>query len=137
MYELFEHTADLGLRVRAPDLDALFREAAEGFFAMLFEGDAPSAGAERTFRFGLDAPRRDDLLFDWLNELLYTFDTTGCVLGGFEVRVRGARLEATARGAPLEQGERGLLREIKAITYHGLKVEPEGDGWLAEVIVDI
>jgi len=137
MYELFEHTADLGLRVRAPDLDALFREAAEGFFAMLVEGDAPSAGEERTFRFELDAPRRDDLLFDWLNELLYTFDTTGCVLGGFEVRVQGPRLEATARGAPLEEGKRGLLREVKAITYHGLKVEPEGDGWLAEVIVDI
>jgi SHS2 domain-containing protein len=27
--------------------------------------------------------------------------------------------------------------EVKAITYHGLKVEPEGDGWLAEVIVDL
>ena len=29
MYEHFEHTADLGLRVRAADLDALFAEAAE------------------------------------------------------------------------------------------------------------
>jgi SHS2 domain-containing protein len=137
MYELFEHTADLGLRVRAPDLDSLFREAAEGFFAILAEGAAPSVAEERSFRFELDAARHDDLLFDWLHELLYTFDTTGCVLRGFEVRVQGARLEATARGAPLEQEKRGLLREIKAITYHGLKVEPEGGGWLAEVIVDI
>ena len=30
-----------------------------------------------------------------------------------------------------------LDMEIKAITYHGLKVERDGDGWLAEVIVDI
>ncbi len=136
MYELFEHTADLGLRVRARDLDTLFREAAEGFFSLLVEGGPPSSGA-REFRFELEAARHDDLLFDWLNELLYTFDTTGCLLGAFEVRVRERRLEATARGAPLEPARHGLLREVKAITYHGLKVEPSDGGWLAEVIVDI
>jgi SHS2 domain-containing protein len=30
-----------------------------------------------------------------------------------------------------------LEHEVKAITYHGLKVEPADGGWLAEVIVDI
>ena len=136
MYELFEHTADLGLRVRAPDLDTLFREAAEAFFSVLVEGGPPSGGS-REFRFELEAERRDDLLFDWLNELLYTFDTTGCLLGAFEVSVREGGLEATARGGPPEPSERGGWREIKAITYHGLKVEPSDGGWLAEVIVDI
>lgn len=136
MYELFEHTADLGLRVRAPDLETLFREAAEGFFALVVEGGPPSSGA-REFRFELEAGRHDDLLFDWLNELLHTFDSTGCLLGAFEVRVTERRLEATARGGPLDPVERGRLREVKAITYHGLKVEPSDGGWLAEVIVDI
>ena len=37
MYELFEHTADLGLRVEAQDLDALFRDAAEGLFSIIVE----------------------------------------------------------------------------------------------------
>ena len=37
MYELFGHTADLGLRVRAPDLDTLFAEAGRGLFAMVVE----------------------------------------------------------------------------------------------------
>jgi len=136
MYELLEHTADLGLRVRAPDLDTLFREAAEGFFSLLVDG-GPPGGEAREFRFELEATRHDDLLFDWLNELLFTFDTTGCLLGAFEVSVRGRRLQASARGAPPEPSERGRLREVKAITYHGLKVEPSEGGWLAEVIVDI
>jgi SHS2 domain-containing protein len=136
MYELFEHTADLGLRVRAPDLDGLFREAAEGFFAVLMEGGPRSSGS-REFHFELRGERHDDLLRDWLTELLYTFETTGCLLGAFEVRVGAGRLEATARGAPPEPEVRERLREVKAITYHGLKVEPEDGGWLAEVIVDI
>ena len=30
-----------------------------------------------------------------------------------------------------------LDAEVKAVTYHGLRVEPPAEGWLAEVIVDI
>jgi SHS2 domain-containing protein len=136
MFELFEHTADLGLRVRAPDLESLFREAGEGFFSMIVE-DWSAAQATREFGFELDAERHDDLLFDWLNELLYTFDTTRCLLGRFELHVTGTRLAARAWGAPLDLAVHRLLHEVKAITYHGLKVEPTDGGWLAEVIVDI
>ena len=136
MFELFEHTADLGLRVRSPDLPTLFREAGEGLFAMI-AGERARSGPTRRFRFELRAERRDDLLFDWLNELLYTFDTTGCVLGGFEVELEGERLRGSAEGAPLDEEDRERVREVKAITYHGLRVEPAAEGWLAEVIVDI
>ena len=37
MYETFEHTADLGLRVRAADLDSLFAEAAQCLFSAIVE----------------------------------------------------------------------------------------------------
>ena len=136
MFELFEHTADLGLRVRAPDLDTLFREAAEGLFSMIVEHWEPDDTA-REYRFALRAGRRDDLFFDWLNELLYTFDTTHCLLGRFELNVAGTKLVARAWGTPLDLSVHRLLHEVKAITYHGLLVEPTDAGWLAEVIVDI
>lgn len=136
MYELFEHTADLGLRVRAADLETLFREAAEAFFGLIVE-ELPSVESGREFRFRLDAERHDDLFFDWLNELLYTFDATRCLLGRFEVTIDGWRLEASARGVPLDLSVHRVQREVKAITYHGLRVERAGEGWLAEVIVDI
>ena len=74
MYEFFDHTADLGLRVRSTDLDALFREAAEGLFAIIVEDVPVVPGAER-MDFRLQGERNDYLLFDWLNELLYVFDT--------------------------------------------------------------
>jgi SHS2 domain-containing protein len=136
MFELFEHTADLGLRVRAPDLDSLFREAAEGLFSMIVESWSAER-ATREFEFELQATRHDDLLFDWLNELLYTFDTTRCLLGRFELNVSDTKLVARAWGTPLDLSEHSLLHEVKAITYHGLLVEPTDGGWLAEVIVDI
>jgi len=136
MYELFEHTADLGLRVRAADLAGLFRDAAHGLFAMIVE-PPPAGSPVRRIPFELAGERYDFLLFDWLNELLYVFDSQRMLLGRFAVTIDGFRLQASAEGFPLDAGPYRLLHEVKAITYHGLRVERTGDGWLAEVIVDI
>jgi SHS2 domain-containing protein len=136
MYETFEHTADLGLRVRAPDLDTLFAEAAEALFAVLVE-DLGSIQTVQRLEVRLPADDREYLLFDWLRELLFRFDTEHLLFGRFEVKVSDAGLEGTAWGEPLDRSRHALAHEVKAITYHALRVEQTPDGWLAEVIVDI
>jgi SHS2 domain-containing protein len=80
---------------------------------------------------------REYLLFDWLKELLYHFDTEHRLFARFEVHVTEAGLRGTACGEPLDRSRHALSHEVKAITYHGLRVEQTADGWLAEVIVDI
>jgi len=136
MVETFEHTADVGLRVRAADLDVLFREAAEGLFSLILE-PPPSSEPEGLLTVELPGSRLDFLLFDWLAELLYEFDARRRVLGRFEVHVDEAGLYGTAARFPFDPASCRLLHEVKAITYHGLRVERTGEGWLAEVIVDI
>jgi SHS2 domain-containing protein len=79
----------------------------------------------------------DYLLFDWLNELLYVYETQRVVLVEFDVRFRNDGLTATARGEHIDPSRHELDHEVKAITYHGLRVVCEHDHWLAEVIVDI
>ena len=136
MFELFEHTADLGLRVRAPDLAALFRDAARGLFAIVVEPEPHGEPIGRR-EFAIDGGSYDYLLFDWLNELLFVFDAQRVLLGGFDVTVTERGLMAFASEFDLGGGEYRLLHEVKAITYHGLRVEKTSGGWLAEVIVDI
>jgi SHS2 domain-containing protein len=136
MYEFFEHTADLGLRVRAPDLDTLFAEAGQALFAAIVE-NLTDVRPTQSVAVQLTETDRELLLFDWLKELLYRFDAEGLVFGRFEVRVRPDGLEGTAWGEPLDPARHVLGHEVKAITYHGLTVEQSADGWLAEVIVDI
>src|SRR5439155_27271558 len=80
---------------------------------------------------------REYLLFDWLKELLYRFDAEHLLFGRFEVHVTPDGLTGKAWGEPLDRARHELGHEVKAITYHGLKVEQTPDGWLAEVIVDI
>jgi len=136
MYEVFEHTADLGLRVRAADLNELFADAARGLFAMVVE-NIEDVEEVRAVDFEIEGSDREYLFFDWLNELLYHCDTEKLILSRFEVEVTESGLRATGFGEPLDPRRHRLAHEVKAITYHHLKVEQTADGWLAEVIVDI
>lgn len=136
MYETFEHTADIGLRARAATLDDLFADIARAMFSVLVANPAAIRPVEE-LSLQLSGDRLDDLLFDWLAELLYRFETRHLLLTEFEVRVGDAGLSATVRGEPIDRTRHELEVEIKAITYHGLRVEQDNDGWLAEVIVDL
>ena len=136
MFETFDHTADLGLRVRAADLNTLFAEAATALFATVVE-DLSTVRPARQVGIELAKDELDYLLFDWLKTLLYHFDAEHLLFARFEVKVDDTGLKGTAWGEPLDRSRHELSHEVKAITYHGLRVEKTADGYLAEVIVDI
>jgi SHS2 domain-containing protein len=136
MYEFFEHTADLGIRVQAPDLNSLFAEAARALFAALVE-NPDSVQPVQQVDLRLPADETAYLLFDWLRELLYRFEVEHLLFSKFEVKVNDAGLQAIACGEPIDRSRHELAHEVKAITYHGLQVERTNDGWIAEIIVDI
>lgn len=136
MYEVFEHTADLGLRVRAASRVELFAEAGRALMSVLIANlDGIQPVQERQLRV---AGTEDDyLLLDWLNELLYCFDVERMALVEFHLTFDQGGLTARCRGELLDEERHRLEHEVKAITYHGLTVRSSDEGWLAEVIVDI
>jgi SHS2 domain-containing protein len=136
MHETFDHTADLGLRIRAADLNALFAEAAQALFAALVENPDAVAPLQR-LDVAIAGCDREYLLFDWLRELLYHFEVEHLLLSRFSVTIGADGLQGSGWGEPFDPQRHELAHEIKAITYHGLRVEQTPDGWLAEVIVDI
>ena len=136
MFEFFEHTADLGLRVKAADLNTLFAEAAQALFAAIVEDLATVQPAQK-MEVTLASDDREYLLFDWLKALLYRFDAEHWLFSKFAVDVSNDGLTGSAWGEKLDRARHVLDHEVKAITYHGLRVEQTDSGWLAEVIVDI
>ena len=136
MFELFEHTADLGLRIRAASLEELLSEAARGLLAMLVANpQAVRPVLARTFTLTANEPSY--LLFDWLNELLYAFETEKLLLSEFEIVIGEQQLQAICQGEPMDPDRHEMDHEVKAITYHELRVQQMAEGWEAEVIVDI
>ena len=136
MCELFEHTADLGLRARALDLETLFVDMATCLFSALVE-DMTTVRPVQDVAITIAGEDRAYLLFDWLKALLDHCEIDHLIFSRFEVHVTETGLVGTAWGEPFDPERHEWSHEVKAITYHELKVEQTADGWLAEVIVDI
>lgn len=135
MYETFDHTADLGLRICAADLDTLFAEAGLALLTALVE-NPQAVGDDVTFTVELPADDLEYLLFDWLRALLMKFEMERVLSSRFEVRV-GDGVTATVWGENYDPSRHEPAHEVKAITYHDLRAEKTADGYLAEVIIDI
>jgi SHS2 domain-containing protein len=136
--ETFEHTADVGLRVRGGDLDDLFRTAAVGLFDYIVANrDAVRDTEVDSFALVGDDPA--ELLVIWLNELIFRCETRHQLYTRFDVEVSddGRSLQAEIGGEAIDRQRHVLDHEVKAVTHHGVSLEREGDGWVAELILDI
>ncbi len=136
MHELFEHTADLGLRATASDLNSLFAEMAACLVSAMIE-DPACVRLTQSATIEIAGTDREFLLFDWLKEILLRFETDRMLFADFVVNVTETGLRATARGEVYDPDRHTFAHEVKAITYHELKIEQSPNQWLAEVIVDI
>ncbi len=136
--ETFDHTADVGMRIRGDDLDDLFRSAAEGVIDyIVVNRDAVRVDALESLI--LDAESTLDLLVAWLNELIFRSETRRRLYSHFNVRVAadGLHLHAEIGGESIDHDRHILDHEVKAVTHHGLTLRRDGNGWLAELILDI
>lgn len=135
-YEFIDHTADIGLRAYGKDLKQLFENAAAGMFAIL--ADLKNVRAEKTVPLKLKAPNLEELFLSWLSELLYQHNGKGMMFKEFSVdELSEKAIAAKAKGEKLNLKRHRLKTEIKAVTYHALKVQKVKDTWQAEVIFDV
>ncbi|MEA3328392.1 MAG: archease [Candidatus Omnitrophota bacterium] len=135
-YELIDHTADIGIKAYGKNLKKLFVNAACGMFGIL--ADLKNVRKEKEVEIKLEAPDVEELFLLWLGELLYQLNGKGIILKEFLIEeLTGKRLVARVTGEKLNLKRHCLKTEIKAVTYHGLKVRKIKDAWQAEVIFDV
>jgi len=135
-YEFINHTADVGIKVWGESLESLFENAAYSMFDILTELD--KVKAKKSLGVEIEGKRTDELLADWLRNLLYKFNGDGYLLREFNIEeISNKGLKAKVRGEKLNLSRHSLKTEIKAVTYHGLEVKKTGQGWEAQVIFDV
>ncbi|MBI2931517.1 MAG: archease [Planctomycetes bacterium] len=133
-YELIDHTGDIGIRVHGGTRPELFETAARALYDILVE--ARDVRPQREEEIVVEG-ETDEMLREWLAELLYRFSVDGTIYREYDIRIEGRRMSAKVRGERLDPARHALRTELKAVTYHGLFARPEGDGWVAEVIFDV
>lgn len=138
-YELIEHTADVGIRVSGKDLKGLFKNTALAMFDIISERKSQILEPKsHTTNISITqkADNLEELFINWLNELLSLSATKELIFSNFQInRIDEKTLEAVAIGQDIKNYK--INTEIKAATYHQLKLKKTTSGWQAEVIFDV
>ena len=129
-----EHTADLEIEVWGTDMPSLFRQAAQGLYHLAqleFVGEQENMPIRRIRLKSLD---EGDLLVTFLNELLYLLEEENLVFECTDLEIGlDHTLEGLMHGFPVSSQS----REIKAVTYHNLKIRESEDGFVVNIVFDI
>jgi SHS2 domain-containing protein len=135
-FRLLAHTADMGIEATGASLAEAFIAAAHGLKEMIF-GDTPVT-PRQSAPVSLESGDAGELLVAWLGEILYLFEVRGLVPAEFVIsEVTGESLRGEVAGESFDPKRHPVEREVKAITYHQLSVERDGQGWRARVYVDL
>jgi SHS2 domain-containing protein len=134
-FEFIDHTADIGLIAYGNSLAEVFANAAYGMFSLI--ADLEKIAEVLSHQVVAEAPDQEELLVAWLNELLYLFDAEGLIFSRFDITdLRQRYLRAMAYGEKVDPSRHNLKTQVKAATYHQLRLE-KGDNFKARIILDV
>jgi len=138
-YTFIEHTADIGIRLKAKTLKELFKNTALAIFEIMAQKKPSAVNRQPQVKkiiLKQKAQDLDELFINWLNELLSLSSAKGLIFYDFKIhKLDKNSLEAEAYGENINTYK--VNTEIKAATYHALRIEDKGDFWQAEVIFDV
>ncbi|RLC64860.1 MAG: archease [Chloroflexi bacterium] len=135
-FEIIDHVADVGIVAYGKDAKELFSNAALALFSLITEPES----IEEKLQLDLEVSSEDmdSLLVEWLNELIYLFDVERILFSRFDIRsLTRNELDATCYGEGIDSMKHKIKLGVKAATYHMLKLEQNGDGYKAQIILDI
>ncbi len=135
-YEVFDHTADVGIHAFGDTLPELFIHAAQGMESLMVPPEQVRVSVTR--EIAVEGHDVISLLIAWLNEFVFLFDTEYLLFCTFEIDAfTETSLHGRASGEPYDAQRHDLSSAIKAVNWHEASVECNDDGYKARIIFDI
>ncbi|MBL7071118.1 MAG: archease [Candidatus Omnitrophica bacterium] len=135
-FEIIDHTADISIKAYGKSLKELFRNAAFGMFNIL--ADLEGITTSTSLELKLDAPDKEELLIEWLDELLYNFYTKQLIFCDFDItELTDKNLTAKVKGRFIGENKNRLKTEIKAATRHDLHITKKEDTYEVRIVFDV
>jgi SHS2 domain-containing protein len=130
--------ADAAFEAEGESLEELFEACAQATFEVMVETKTVEARNSEEIQLRSDDP--EELLFNWLAELIYLKDLKTTVFSKYEIKIEKPdryKLHASVWGEPIDAEKHKVKVDVKAVTYHLLEVKKTDDKWTAKVILDI
>jgi SHS2 domain-containing protein len=138
-YELFEHEADVGIKGYGSNIEEAFENGAKAMFSIMV--DLKKVETKTSVEVNCQAEDLEGLFVEWLNQLLAQKDIDGTVYSKFKVTIQkkdnNYHLQGSALGEELNMIKHSVKIEVKAATYHMLKVAQENGFFIAQCVVDV
>ncbi len=136
---LLEHTSDIGIHVTAPDTSRLMEKSALGMMALIMGGQGPCLGMSLiNKKMLIDGMNREELLNNFLSELLYLLDGEGLLLTGFDqCAFEDGMLHCQARFAFLKDAGLTINTPVKAVTHHKMNIKKIDGVFHVDIIFDV
>lgn len=137
-YEFLEHTADLKIRATGKTLEEALADSAKAVFEAIAGKSRVEPKEERNLTIIVREPQT--LVHDFLGQLIYLFATEHMLFSEYQLTLKeaiGYKLTVKARGERYDPKRHKLIKEVKAVTYHDMRVQEEkGKGWTIEIVCD-
>ena len=133
-FETVNHTADVGIIAYGKTPGDLFENAAFGMFSLIT--DIEKVSEKILISVSIDAHDNEELLITFLNELLYYYSTKKVLFKRFDIlKISETHIDANISGEQISGHE--ISNDIKAATYHNLKIEKTTAGYKTQIIFDV
>ncbi len=136
MIEFIEHTADIGIRIVSNSINELFQKAGYGMFKIICE-NLEDVQCKETISGEIFADDLNELLYIFLERLIYEFDVRGIILKCFEIEISGNHLTYKAMGEFYDPKKHKIGTGIKSPTYHKLEIKRNNNKFETIIIFDI
>ena len=133
-FEEISHTADIKIRVRALTLEDLFSETFNALMQVMY-GTERSGGIVKEIK--VESPDNESLLLDFLSEVLFVSEVESLVFFNASISIHGSRLAAELSGEPFDPIRHAGGSEVKGISYSGLSIIHDANGYMLDIIFDV
>ena len=131
-----EHPSDVGFEVYGDTPEELFANAAIATYSFMTDIDEIAEDEEREIE--IKSEDIYSLMFDWIDELLFLFESELLILKKFDIEVSLSEfsLKGKCTGGKFDPSEHVSGIIVKAVTYNMMEIK-KNEVWHARVVLDV
>lgn len=138
-YRQLEYMADAYIEAWGDDLEETFINAALGFYDTMINVD--SVDVVENLDISVSGADLQELLYNWIEELIYIFETRGFVASKFNIKIYREnskwKLAGRIYGEKYNKNKHGSKTHIKAVTYHAMEIARDKKGIKIRYLLDL
>ena len=136
-YRITKHQSELAVKVVGASQADLFANSAYTLFDVMV-ADLDKVDCKDHIPLEIEGTDRDDLMVNWMRELLYLYQGSGYLLKDFQIReVKDTIVKAEVAGEKIDPDRHEIKQEIGAIAFHKSRMDKTGNQWTAQVIFEV